>query len=119
VRVRYVDHYSAHQTVRLARPTNDERELLAACKELFAKLFTRRVAIRHIGVSVTNLDADRRQNELFDTEANRRWYLNREVDRVRGRYGWNAVFYGKGLELREHYATKENGLVLSTPCLSR
>src|SRR6266852_3762920 len=119
VRVRYVDHYSAHQTVRLPRATNDERELLVASKELFAKLFTRRVAIRHIGVSVTNLDADRRQNELFDVDANRRWYLNREVDRVRGRYGWNAVFYGKGLELREHYATKENGLVLSTPCLSR
>jgi hypothetical protein len=69
--------------------------LLVAAKELFAKLFTRRVAIRHVGVSVTNLDADRRQNELFDTDANRRWYLNREVDRVRGRYGWNAVFCGK------------------------
>ena len=119
VRLRYVDHYSAHQTIRLACPSNDERELLVAAKELFAKLFTRRVAIRHVGVSVTNLDADRRQNELFDTDANRRWYLNREVDRVRGRYGWNAVFYGKGLELREHYATKKNGLVLSTPCLSR
>ena len=119
VRLRYVDHFSAHQTVRLMHPTNDERELLAATKELFAKLFTRRVAIRHVGVSVTNLDVDRRQNELFDTDANRRWYLNREVDKVRGRYGWNAVFYGKGLELREHYATKENGLVLSTPCLSR
>ncbi len=119
VRLRYVDHYSAHQTMRLPRTTNDERELLAAGKELFAKLFARRVAVRHIGISVTNLEADRRQNELFDTDANRRWYLNREVDRVRGRYGWNAVFYGKGLELREHYATKENGLVLSTPCLSR
>jgi DNA polymerase-4 len=119
VRLRYVDHYSANQTARLTRATNDERELLAAAKKLLAKLFTRRVAIRLAGVSVTNLEADRRQNELFDTDANRRWYLNREVDRVRGRYGWNAVFYGKGLELREHYATKENGLVLSTPCLSR
>ncbi len=119
LRLRYVDHYSAHQTVRLVRATNDERELLVAAKGLFAKLFTRRVAIRLVGVSVTNLDTDRRQNELFDTDANRRWYLNREVDRVRGRYGWNAVFYGKGLELREHYATKKNGLVLSTPCLSR
>lgn len=119
VRLRYVDHYSAHQTVRLTRATNDERELLGTAKELLAKLFTRRVAIRLVGVNVTNLEADRRQNELFETDANRRWYLNREVDRVRGRYGWNAVFYGKGLELREHYATKENGLVLSTPCLSR
>jgi DNA polymerase IV len=119
IRLRYVDHYSANQTLRLARASNDERELLAAAKDLFAKLFTRRVAVRLVGVNVTNLDADRRQNELFDAEANRRWFLNREVDRVRGRYGWNAVFYGKGLELREHYATKENGLVLSTPCLSR
>ncbi len=119
VRLRYVDHYSANQTLRLARPSNDERELLAAAKDLFAKLFARRVAVRLVGVNVTNLDADRRQNELFDANANRRWFLNREVDRVRGRYGWNAVFYGRGLELREHYATKENGLVLCTPCLSR
>jgi DNA polymerase IV len=119
LRIRYVDHFSAHQTVRLSKPTNDERELLIAARELFGKLFTRRVAVRLAGVSVTNLEADRRQNELFDTGANRRWYLNREMDRVRGRFGWNAVFYGKGLELREHYATKPNGLVLSTPCLSR
>src|SRR2546422_484542 len=67
----------------------------------------------------TTIEAARQKNELFDPRANRRWYLNREMDRVRGRYGWNAVFYGKGLELREHYATKPNGLVLSTPCLSR
>jgi DNA polymerase-4 len=119
LRLRYVDYLSAHRTERLARPTNDERALLAAAKELFGKLFTRRVAVRLVGVSVANLEPDRRQNELFDTGANRRWYLNRGMDTVRGRYGWNAVFYGKGLQLREHYATKPGGLVLSTPCLSR
>ena len=119
LRIRYVDHFSAHQTVRLTKPTNDERELLTTAKDLFAKLFTRRVAVRLAGVSVHNLETDKRQHELFDTNANRRWYLNRGLDSVRGRYGWNAVFYGKGLELREHYATKPNGLVLSTPCLSR
>jgi DNA polymerase-4 len=119
LRIRYVDHFSAHQTMRLTRPSNDERELLAEAKELFAKLFTRRVAVRLVGVNVTNLEVDRRQHELFDTDANRRWYLNRGLDSVRGRYGWNAVFYGNGLELREHYATKPGGLVLSTPCLSR
>src|SRR6184192_3584155 len=119
LRIRYVDHFSAHQTARISKPTNDERELLAAAKDLFGKLFTRRVAVRLVGVSVNNLETDKRQHELFDTNANRRWYLNRGLDSVRGRYGWNAVFYGKGLELREHYATKPNGLVLSTPCLSR
>ena len=119
LRVRYIDHFSTQQTLRLPHPTNDERQLVAAAKDLFVKLFTRRVAVRLVGVHVANLETDRRQNELFDTSANKRWYLNREMDRVRGRYGWNAVFYGKGLELREHYETKQDGLVLSTPCLSR
>ena len=119
LRIRYVDQFLAHQTVRISKPTNDERELLVTAKDLFGRLFTRRVAVRLVGVSVTNLETDKRQHELFDTNANRRWYLNRGLDSVRGRYGWNAVFYGKGLELREHYATKPNGLVLSTPCLSR
>jgi len=67
LRLRYV----AHQTLRLSKPTNDERELFLAAKELFVKLFTRRFAVRLAGVGVTNLEADRRQSELFDTRANR------------------------------------------------
>ncbi len=46
LRIGYVDHFSSHQTVRLSKPTNDERELLAAAKELFGKLFTQRAAVR-------------------------------------------------------------------------
>lgn len=119
LRLRYADHLTEQRTVRLPQATNDERELLAAARKLFGEMFTRRVAVRLVGLSVTNLDADRRQQLLFDEAANRRQVLNRGLDSVRGRYGWNAVFYGKGLELREHYATKDEGLVLSTPCLSR
>ncbi len=119
VKLRYVDSLSAARATRLAPPTHDEKQLLAAALEVFRALFTRRAALRFIGVSVTHLEPDRRQNELFDMDANRRWYLNRGMDRVRGRYGWNALYYGKGLQLREHYETKQNGLVLSTPCLSR
>jgi DNA polymerase-4 len=119
LRLRYTDFFSAHRTERLARPTNDERELLEGAMAIFEKLFTRRVAVRLVGVSVTHLEPDRRQNELFDRGANRCWYLNRGMDAIRGRFGWNALYYGNGLELREHYATKPAGLVLSTPCLSR
>jgi DNA polymerase IV len=95
VRLRYVDQYSAHRAIRLACPSNDERELLVAATELFAELFTRRMAIRQVGVSVTNLQADRRQSELLDTDANRLRYLSPAVDRARARCGWSAVFHGK------------------------
>lgn len=119
LRLRYTDFFSAHRTEKLSPPASDERALLAAAMDIFEKLFTRRVAVRLVGVSVTHLEPDHRQNNLFDASSNCRWHLNRGVDAVRGRHGWNALFYGKGLELREHYATKPNGLVLSTPCLSR
>jgi DNA polymerase-4 len=119
LRLRYTDFLSATRTARLTPATNDEKSLHAAAMELFRALYTRRVALRFVGISVTNLEPERRQNDLFDAESNRRWYLHRGVDRVRHRFGWNALYYGKGLELREHYAAKPNGLVLSTPCLSR
>jgi len=119
LRLRYTDFLSAARSARLTPATNDEKSLHAAAMELFRALYTRRVALRFVGISVTNLEPERRQNDLFDAESNRRWYLHRGVDRVRHRFGWNALYYGKGLELREHYATKPNGLVLSTPCLSR
>jgi DNA polymerase-4 len=119
VKLRYVDSLSAARAARLRPPAHDEKLLLEAALGVFRALFVRRAALRFVGVSVTNLEPDRRQNELFDVDSNRRWYLNRGVDRVRSRYGWNALYYGKGLQLREHYETKQNGLVLSTPCLSR
>ena len=119
LRLRYTDAYSAARSAKMAPPTNDEKALLAAAMTLFHALFTRRVALRWVGVSVAHLELERRQNDLFQRAENRRWYLNRGVDAVRDRFGWNAVFYGKGLELRQHYSTKPTGLLLSTPCLSR
>ncbi len=119
VKIRYVDAYEAARQARLDPPTSDEKALLAAALEIFDAIERRRVALRRVGLSVAGLDAERRQNEMFDARANRRWYLNRGVDTVRDRFGWNAVFYGRGLLLRQRYATKPSGLVLSTPCLSR
>jgi DNA polymerase-4 len=54
--LRYGDDFSAHRTVRLMRPTNDPRELLADAKELLATMLNRRVAIRHICISVTKVE---------------------------------------------------------------
>ena len=119
LRLRYVDDFSAHQTVRLTHPTHDERELLAAAKELFAKSFTRSIGIRRIGVNVSNLEADRQQSEASDLHADRGWCLSREIDRAHERYGDNSMFHGKGLGQHAESKTEKDGWLLSTPCLSR
>jgi IMP cyclohydrolase len=63
---------------------------------LFAKAVARGVAVRQVGVSVTNLDAGRRQNEneMVNAEVSRRSFANRQVNTARARYRWNAVLQG-------------------------
>jgi DNA polymerase-4 len=61
LRIQYVDHFAASQTARFTRPTHDERELFAEAKELLAQLFTRRVAVQTLSVSVTNVEPDQVQ----------------------------------------------------------
>jgi DNA polymerase IV len=94
VRVRYVDQFSTQQTIRLARSTDDEGELLATAKKLFAKAVARGVAVRQVGVIVANLESERREKERFDTQESRRRYANREADSVRDSYGWHAALQG-------------------------
>jgi DNA polymerase-4 len=119
LRLQYADRLAVARRVRLVPASNDEKLLLQRAVELLQGLYTRRVAIGKVGLTVEGLEPEQRQNELFDAVANRRWYLNRGVDAVRQRFGWNAVFYGGGLLLRRVYAQKPTGLILSTPCLSR
>jgi DNA polymerase IV len=64
----YVDQFTAHQTARLARPSNVSGELLAKAKEFFAELFTRRVAVRSVNVRVTNLEDPQQQGALDGCE---------------------------------------------------
>lgn len=103
LRVSYIDHFSAHQAVRIPQASNDQRKILAAAKDLFKKLFTRRVPVRLIGINASHFEADKRRHKLFATNANRPCDLNRSVDSPPDRYGWNAVFCGTGLELPGQY----------------
>ncbi|HEY1472235.1 MAG TPA: DNA polymerase IV [Candidatus Acidoferrum sp.] len=91
VRVEYVDRSSAQRSIRLMCLTNNARELVAAARELFAKVVTRGVAVRRVRVSAANIGAEQRQNETIEPEANRRWVGNPEVRNIRGSYRWNAV----------------------------
>jgi len=88
--IRYVDHFSAHQTVRLTKPTNDERELLAAAKDLFIQTFHPPRGRSLVGVSVHN-SKPITPAELLTPNANRRWYLTAASIPSRP-HGWNAVF---------------------------
>ena len=55
LRIRYIDQFSASQTVRLAAPSNKDRDLLPAVLGLLKVLFTRHVAVQTVEVTASGL----------------------------------------------------------------
>jgi DNA polymerase-4 len=86
--------YSDFQTLLRSRtitPTHSERELYPVVLELFRRARTRRSAIRLLGVGLSNLRPAEQQLSLFDDHAS----LHRVTDRVRERYGYDALHSGQ------------------------
>jgi DNA polymerase IV len=94
VRVYYMDHSCAQQSIRLACSTNHERELRVAARELFAHAVAPSAAVRQVAVSVANLESERPKKERFDAQETRPRRANCATDSVHGSYGWNAVLQG-------------------------
>jgi DNA polymerase IV len=55
LRIRYIDQFSASQTVRLGVPSNKDRDLLPAVLGLLKVLFTRHVAVQTVEVTAGGL----------------------------------------------------------------
>jgi DNA polymerase IV len=72
---------------RTITPTCSELELYPVLRELFTRARTRPTAIRLLGVRLSNLRHQAAQLNLFD----RGDPLHRAVDRVRQRYGYDAL----------------------------
>jgi DNA polymerase IV len=86
LKLRYAD-FQTLQRSRSLTPTCSELELYPVIRELFRRARTRRTAIRLLGVRLSNLRRQGAQLDLFD----RGDPLHRAVDRVRQRYGYDAL----------------------------
>jgi DNA polymerase IV len=76
----------------LPQPSDREAEIFAAAMELFEKAWDGRRPVRLIGVGVSGLQAPARQLSLFDVDqGERQAKLAEAVDRIRERFGWEAM----------------------------
>ncbi|GGZ42121.1 DNA polymerase IV [Echinicola pacifica] len=95
VKLRYANFDTVSKQCVLPYTANDD-VLLAKAKELFAKLYDRRMLLRLIGVKVSHLVGGYQQINLFeDTEENVRLY--QAMDAIRAKYGVQAVSRAVGM----------------------
>jgi DNA polymerase-4 len=117
VKIRYVDFQFAESVVSLPNFSNSEPAMFATVERLFSDICTRKVGVRHLGVSVTRLIPAVRQAGLFN-ETEKYENLSAGLDRVRHYFGYHAIFYGKTMPLGGRFREVVDGYQLRTPSLS-
>jgi DNA polymerase-4 len=121
VRLRYADDEMADQARSLAHPTDADPAVLGLALTLLGRLFTRRVALHAIGVTLSHF-ASRlaEQGSLFDErEAGRSAALFQAFDGVRRAYGHGVLVSGRALHLKGRLDEDRHGFILRTPSLTK
>jgi DNA polymerase-4 len=98
VKIRYSDFNTHTQQIKIPYSSSDHT-LIKHVKELFRKLYNRRLLVRLIGVRYSDLVSGGQQMNLFeDTEEMANLY--QAMDRIRNRYGDHAVRRVIGMDAR-------------------
>lgn len=94
IKLRYND-FNTLTRVKSLRFTNDDQTIYQTARELLDKAFTRRVAVRLIGVSLTNFTHDVKQLEMFNDMEKRRERVIDALNIIRGKYGFGTIQFGR------------------------
>lgn len=95
VKIRY-SNYDTHTQQRRIPYTAFDHELMTVARELFTRLYQRRMLIRLIGVRVSGLVGGQQQLNMFE-DTPEMTGLYQAMDRIRNRYGSKAISRAVGI----------------------
>ncbi len=106
VKIRY-SNFDTHTLQKHIPYTSFDHVLISAARELFDRLYKRRILIRLIGVKLSHLVGGVQQLDLFeDTPEMIRLYL--ALDKLRNRYGEKSIRRAVGISNREKMKEEED-----------
>jgi DNA polymerase-4 len=117
----YLDSGRERAARSLPAPSDQDVVLYERARRLLHQLFTRREALRRVGVALSRFSAGAAtQVDLWDggTGAERE-RLTRSLDQVRDRFGHAAVVAGPSVRFLGKLTQDRNGFVLRTPSLTK
>jgi DNA polymerase-4 len=120
LKLRYSDFQTVARSRSLGNPTDHDDAFYAVLCDLLPRTYTRRVAVRLVGVSLSGLVPSGRQMLLFDEASyERRTRLYASVDAVRERFGFTSLVTSHAVDLLETHERTRDGFQLPVACLSR
>jgi len=110
VKIRYSD-FDTHTVQQRIPYTSADHTLIKTVKELFKKLYTRRLLIRLIGVRFSNLVHGNYQINLFEDTAEQ-IRLYQALDRINGKFGDKTVCRAVGMQVGSRRFNPFNGVAV-------
>lgn len=108
VKIRYAD-FDTHTIQKRIAYTASDHILIVAVKELFHKLYNRRVLVRLIGIRLSNLVGGGYQINMFDhTETTINLY--QAMDKIKRRFGSDKVQRAVTMGIKHHDFNPFNGV---------
>ncbi len=101
LKLRWQDFTTLTRQTTLPNPTNDDREIYAAVKDLFNKTWVKGKPVRLLGVGVTQFARPIRQLGLWDEPKPEKANLLVAVDSLKERYGRNTIIRGSDLKYKK------------------
>jgi len=92
LKLRYSDFQTIERSAQLNNFSCLSYEIFPVAKELLIKNYNRRVKIRLIGITFSNLIYNYRQGFLFEEKERRKWSLLAPyIDKIRSKYGFSSI----------------------------
>jgi DNA polymerase-4 len=105
VKIRY-SNFDTHSLQKRIPYTSFDHVLMPVARELFDRLYQRRMLIRLVGVRFSGLIRGTQQLNLFE-DTSEMVHLYLAVDRMRKRFGSDALQRASGIQLKELEARQE------------
>lgn len=106
IKLRY-SNFDTHTIQQKISLTAFDHEIISTAKQLFKKLYEKRMLIRLIGVKLTELCQGNQQINLFDNTTEQ-ISLYQTLDKIKKRFGNNSVMHCPGLLMHQKENPKLN-----------
>ena len=102
LKLRYADFSTITRSHTLGESIDTDRAIFEEGIELLERaLAMEKQAVRLVGIGVSNLVEASRQSTLFAPSAPRLEELNKAIDRIRDRYGFESIQTGRAIRLKD------------------
>ncbi|MGD0354388.1 MAG: DNA polymerase IV [Dehalococcoidia bacterium] len=107
LKLRYADFETINRSKTSREATNlDDKIFQSAVRLLESALAKKYRAVRLIGLEVSNFINSETQLGLFDAESKKLEQVDRAVDGIRDKYGFDSIQTGYTMELKQKYSGK-------------